>query len=179
LRQHSTPLWVQELQKNGLALLASGPMAAGIPGPESQKRVFQLYRAELQRLQTGQVTPQSLVIAQRVTTALNDYRVKNLTYAALVRAHQQGLHIPPGGKIRYTVVNSSARDPLDRVLLAEELHDTSEVLGCYQHYQQLAERAIWALLAPFGWTNERINMEGQQATLLDFNVHHDGAPMRP
>jgi len=179
LRQHSTPLWVQKLQENGLALLASGPMEAGIPGPESQKRVFQLYRAELQRLRNGQVPLQSLVIARRVTTTLDDYRVKNLTYAALVRAHQQGLQVPPGGKIRYTVVNSSARDPLDRVLLAEELHSTTDALGCYQHYQQLAERAIWALLAPFGWTDERLNMEGQQATLFDFNVHRDEASTHP
>ena len=179
LRQHSTPPWVRELQEEGLALLTLGPMEAGVPGPESQRRVFQFYRSELQRLRSGQVPLSALVITRRVSSTLDDYRVKNLTYAALVRAHQQGLHVPPGGKIRYAVLNSSAREPLERVLLAEELPSEKSVVGCYQHYQQLAERAVWALLAPFGWTTERLRMEGQQASLLDFNVHRDEASMQP
>jgi DNA polymerase I len=180
LRQHSTPPWVRDLQEKGLTLLATGHTDAGVPGPESQQRVFQLYRAELQRFMDGDVPLHALVIARRVTSTLNDYRVKNLTYAALQRAHQQGQHVPPGGKIRYVVMDSRANEPLDRVLLAEELPSTANnISGCFQHYQQLAERAVWALLAPFGWTTERLNMEGQQATLLDFTTRRDGASMHP
>ena len=95
--------------------------------------------------------------------------MKNLTYGALMRAHERGYVVPPGGKIRYVVVDSSSTEPLQRVRLVEELEASNEHLsGCSVHYGELAERAIWALLAPFGWTTEQIQHDGRQPSLLEF-----------
>ena len=44
------------------------------------------------------------------------------------------------------------------------------VTGCAAHYGELAERAIWALLAPFGWTTEQLRRDVHQPNLLAFTV---------
>ena len=62
------------------------------------------------------------MVARR-TRALADYRVKNTTYAALMRANERGCEVPPGGKVRYVVVDRSSEAVLDRVRLAEELEE--------------------------------------------------------
>jgi DNA polymerase elongation subunit (family B) len=176
MRQHSTPPWVASLQQRALELLASGTGHNDLPGSDVQRRVWRLYKAELQRLEQRTVPLEELVVTRRVTSTLRDYRVKNLTYAALMRAHEQGHHVPPGGKIRYVVVNSTAVEPLNRVLLSEELASSNPSIGgCASHYAALAERAVWAILAPFGWTNEQIRMGGRQPTLEEFTSPHDEA----
>ena len=134
------------------------------------------YRTELRRLANGLVPLEDLVIARRTSRGLHDYRVKNLTYAALLRAHERGYDVPPGGKVRYAVLNRSSEELLDRVVLAEEVgHYTGSGTGCASHYGELAERAIWALLAPFGWTSEQLRDDGNQPNLLSFMVRDVGA----
>ena len=176
MRQHSTPPWISSLQERALEMLASGPQSDGLPGVDAQRQIWRFYRTELQRLEQGTVPLEQLVVTRRVTSTLRDYRVKNLTYGALMRAHEQGHDVPPGGKIRYVVVNSTAVEPLNRVLLNEELALAhSSTGGCISHYGALAERAVWAILAPFGWTNEQIRLGGRQPTLEEFTAPHDEA----
>ncbi|MGB0611789.1 MAG: hypothetical protein ACPGMW_04105, partial [Poseidonia sp.] len=108
--------------------------------------------------------------ARRVSKELEGYRVKNLTYAALLRAQQRGCRIPPGGTVRYVVVNHDATSLQERVRLVEEISDADASCQlCTTHYHSMAERAIWAVLAPFGWTESMIQQSGQQVSLLDFH----------
>ncbi|MAF93707.1 hypothetical protein CMO85_03470 [Candidatus Woesearchaeota archaeon] len=179
LRQHSTPVWVRELQQHGLKLLAEGERLQGLPSLATQRTVLVHYRRELQRLSAGDVPLSDLVITRRTSKDLGQYRVKNLTYAALMRAHERGYAVPPGGKVRFAVVDSGSSEPMQRVLLAEELEVAKDsITGCTLHYGELAERAIWALLAPFGWTTERIRNLGLQPSLLDF-TRPDGGGQEP
>ena len=174
LRQHSTPRWVSELQQKGLELLAEGERVEGRPSLQAQRSVLAHYRRELQRLNTNEVSLSDLVTTRRTTRSIEDYRVQNLTYGALMRAHGLGYEVPPGGKVRYAVVNRSATDPMERVLLAEEIETLGrQHAGCPLHYAELAERAIWALLAPFGWTTEQLRNDGLQPSLLEF-IHPGG-----
>ena len=169
LRQHSTPPWVRNLQQHGLELLAEGERIDGIPSHQVQRSVWRHYRAELRRLSRGEVPLSDLIIARRTSRGLEGYRVRNLTYAALLRAHERGYKIPPGGKVRYVVLNRSSEHLLERVMLAEEVERyVGPGAGCPTHYGELAERAVWALLAPFGWTNEQLRNDGSQPTLLSF-----------
>lgn len=169
LRQHSTPRWVRDLQRKGLEILAEGNRIKGLPSLATQRSVLNHLRSELRRLDTGDVPLVDLVITRRTTQNLANYRVKNLTYAALMRAHERGYVVPPGGKVRYTVVDKSSTEPLQRVRLAEEIETSKgSLFGCKIHYGELAERAIWALLAPFGWTTERLRQDGRQPSLLEF-----------
>lgn len=179
LRQHSTPRWVRELQQRGLELLAEGERIDGRPSLRAQRSVLAHYRGELQRLNRNEVPLSDLVTTRRTTRSIEDYRVRNLTYGALMRAHGLGYEVPPGGKVRYAVVNRSATDPMERVLLAEEIETLGhQHAGCPLHNGELAERAIWALLAPFGWTSERLRLDGQQPSLLEF-IHPGGAEQEP
>ena len=179
LRQHSTPRWVRELQQRGLELLAEGERIDGRPSLRAQRSVLAHYRGELQRLNRNEVPLSDLVTTRRTTRSIEDYRVRNLTYGALMRAHGLGYEVPPGGKVRYAVVNRSATDPMERVLLAEEIETLGhQHAGCPLHNGELAERAIWALLAPFGWTSERLRLDGRQPSLLEF-IHPGGAEQEP
>ena len=152
-----------------MQLLADGDRVQGLPSPAVQRSVLAHYRGELERLKAGDVPLSSLVVSRRTSKELADYRVKNLTYGALMRAHERGYVVPPGGKVRYVVVDSSSTEPLQRIRLVEELEMSNEQLsGCSAHYGELAERAIWALLAPFGWTTEQIQDDGRQPSLFEF-----------
>jgi DNA polymerase elongation subunit (family B) len=93
-----------------------------------------------------------------------------------MRAHQLGYQVPPGGKIRYVVVNVSASEPLERVVLAEELPSSATISACASHYNTLAERAVWAILAPFGWSEEDLRGIGRQPTLYEFIGLHAATP---
>ena len=180
MRQHSTPLWIVSLQQKALGLLAAQFQEHTLPSMDAQLSVLQFYREEIQQLERGLIPLSDLVITRRVTSSLRDYRVKNLTFSALMRAHHQDLHVPPGGKIRYVVTNLDATEPTQRVLLAEELpHLSTPTFGCKQHYATLAERAIWAILAPFGWSTEDIQRKGRQRTLLEFTSVHQIVQKHP
>ena len=180
LRQHSTPLWVRNLQQHGLELLAEGERVDGVPSYEVQRSVWRHYRTELRRLGGSQIPLSDLIIARRTSRELEDYRVKNLTYAALLRAHERGFEVPPGGKVRYVVLDRSSEHLLDRVMLAEEVEGYAGLgAGCAGHYGELAERAIWALLAPFGWTTDQLRDDGSQPTLLSFMGGDGGAAGYP
>ena len=171
MRQHSTPVWIRRLQEVGLDRLAEGARTGGLPSFETQQAVWNHFRRELRRLKRGEIPLDELVVARRTTRALADYRVKNTTYAALMRANERGCEVPPGGKVRYVVVDRSSEAVLDRVRLAEELEEVpAGVTGCSAHYGELAERAIWALLAPFGWTTEQLRQDVHQPNLLAFTV---------
>tara|TARA_B100000683_G_scaffold89307_1_gene88161 strand:+ start:10115 stop:12607 length:2493 start_codon:yes stop_codon:yes gene_type:complete len=184
MRQHSTPVWIQRLQQAGLACLAAGERNDGIPSFGTQRAVLQHYRRELQRLSKGEIPLRELVITRRTSRSLGDYRVKNVTYAALMRANERGYEIPAGGKVRYVVMDRESDALLDRVVLAEELDAFKVgVHACVDHYAELAERAIWAILAPFGWTTAQLQNEGRQPSLLAFTTPYGATqepqPMRP
>ena len=173
MRQHSTPRWIQRLQETGLERLADGERKDGLPSFATQRMVLNHYRCELQRLKRGEISLSELVITRRTSRSLADYRVKNVTYAALMRANERGYEVPPGGKVRYVVMNRAAEAVLERVVLAEELDGMVEgAHACVEHYAELAERAIWALLAPFGWTTEQLRNDGRQPTLFSFNARY-------
>ena len=38
----------------------------------------------------------------------------------------------------------------------------------FQYYENLAIRAIWAILGPFGWSDEEIKLGNKKYTLFDF-----------
>lgn len=168
MRQHSTSLWVAQLQQRCLDHLAASSLEQGIPSTEAQYGVLQMYRQELHRLRGGDVTLESALIARRVTKELEMYRSKSLTYAALLRARRTGHRVPPGSKLRFVVVDLHAPLHHERVRLREELPLHNE-RPCVDHYAVAAERAVWAILAPFGWTESSLRTTGLQRRLTEFS----------
>ena len=60
------------------------------------------------------------------------------------------------------------KDPADRVVLLEELNHSEDVRIDIQYYRDLAVRAMWAILAPFGWNEDEIIAGNKTLTLFDF-----------
>jgi len=114
-----------------------------------------------------------LIISRRVTKTLEQFSVFTLTYASVLRAQQLGHSINPGEKARFLVVVGSKQHPHTRVILEHELHDSSIRFRVdVRYYRRLALRAIWAILAPFGWSEEEISSGRRIVTLDQFIQPH-------
>ena len=112
-----------------------------------------------------------LVLTRRVSKELGDYRVKNLTFAALA-CPSTGSSCAAWGKVRYVVANAAAPDLLDRVILVDELPLAKRHLWLPLALRRSRRACGWAVLAPFGWTDTMLQDGQEQPTLLDFIPAH-------
>ena len=133
-----------------------------------QNRILKMFHEQLDRLYSGEIAPKDLVVVKRVTKKIEDFRVSTTTKDAIIRAKKIGHDILPGRKVRYVVAKSVEGDSKSRVILCEELGGKVNFIVDYQYYEGLAIRAIWAILGPFGWTDEEIVDGGKKLTLFDF-----------
>ena len=109
-----------------------------------------------------------MVVTRRVTKRIEDFSVSTNTQQALIRARRLGQNIPPGRKVRFVATKPSPGVPESRVILLEELSENSRFKIDSDYYQKLAIRAIWAILGPFGWSDEEIRLGRRKYTLFDF-----------
>ena len=109
-----------------------------------------------------------MVVTRRVTKRIQDFSVSTKTQQALIRARSLGQDILPGRKVSFVVTKPSPGIPESRVLLLEELSDHSKLTIDSEYYGDLAVRAIWAILGPFGWSDEEIKQGQKKHTLFDF-----------
>ena len=132
--------------------------------------VARLLRQHLNALEKNEVNLLDLVVARRINRELGDFDVATLAHAALLRGRLQGVTVPPGGKVRFAVIASKGPVQHERVLLVEELTGPNPPSGRPDigHYTALAIRAIWAILAPFGWDEEEVSMGQKRITLESF-----------
>ena len=66
------------------------------------------------------------------------------------------------------MVRCDSSNPADRVILLEEIGNLSNVRIDVDYYRELAVRATWAILGPYGWTDEEIAAGSRSMTLFDF-----------
>ena len=170
-RQHSTCAWIAHLQRQALQLLVEhSDDQQGIPSFDGQIAVARLLRQHLDALEMNEVNLLNLVVSRRIQRELRDFDVATLAHAALLRGRLQGVTVPPGGKVRFVVIASKGTVQHERVLLVEELNGPHPPPGRpdIEHYTALAIRAIWAILAPFGWDEEEVSMGQKRITLESF-----------
>ena len=168
-RQHSTCQWIRSIQNDALELLLQNIEAENkFDSIAIQNRILKMFHEQLERLYSGMVAPKDLIVVKRVTKKIEDFRVATTTKDAIIRAKKIGHDILPGRKVRYVVAKSVDGDPGSRVILCEELTGKTNFVVDYQYYEGLAIRAIWAILGPFGWTDEEIVNGGKKLTLFDF-----------
>ena len=74
----------------------------------------------------------------------------------------------PGTKVRFVVIDEEGSGR-ERVRLAEELCD-GNLRPDLEYYRMLAIRAMWTVLAPFGWTEAELMGHGVATNLLDFGL---------
>ena len=168
-RQHSTCEWVSELQKRSLEILKNNLDNGGKYNSVAvQQTIITMLHDEIKRLNSEEIDPKTLVVTRRVTKRIQDFSVSTNTQQALIRARKLGQDILPGRKVRFVATKPSPGVPESRVILLEELSSNSKFRIDSEYYQNLAVRAIWAILGPFGWSDEEIRHGRRKYTLFDF-----------
>lgn len=159
IRQHSTCPWIAELQKKALQLLAdSDELVDGIPSYRVQSSVRRLLMTELHRLENHQLLPKDLLIAQRISRKPSINSSQTVAMLAYQRSESLGYRLGLASKVRFVVCSKDPKNPLQRVVLAQECEYSKHPIRHIDvdHYRNLAVRAIWAVLAPFGWSEDDI-----------------------
>ena len=157
LRQHSTCSWIAQLQQHALEMLAeTEDLVEGVPSYRVQCRVRNLLIDALNQLEHHQVSPEELVIAQRLSRKPSPHSTQTVAMLAYQRSEALGFPLELASKVRFIVCTKNPKNPLERVVLARELNDRQNIPRRIdvQHYRQLAIRAIWAILSPFGWSED-------------------------
>ncbi len=164
-RQHSTCEWIKNLQMRMLSEINERGYREGVIIS------IEHYREEMIRMKKGLVPLSDLIISRRVSNVLQDYRVLNLTAAALMREAALKSVTPPGRKVRFAVVGRKRRRPQDRVRMCAEIIAKSPSIqgesGDIVYYIGLASRAVFSILAPFGVSMDDLQDNGSTQTQID------------
>ena len=163
LRQHSTCKWVRNLQQQSLHILSEATdLTDGLPSYSVQRTVQNLLINELERLENGMIAIGDLLVAQRISREPNQSSVQSLAMLAFQRHQAYGFPLTLGSKARFLVREKDHKNPLFRVLLAEECSNLNELARYVDrpYYRQQAIRAVWAILTPFGWAEHQLTEVG-------------------
>ena len=169
-RQHSTCKWIAKVQRQALKEIMEEHQRGEIPGLERQYKAIKLLKSEVKKLELGQVDLRDLVVKRRISKPLDQFRVASLAYCAMLRNHMNGNTCNPGSKVKFVVVNDDAKIDHERVILDEEIgfEQNKYKRGDFDYYRTLAIRAIWSILAPFGWDEEEISQYSKRKALVEF-----------
>ena len=165
IRQHSTCNWIRKMQTDMLKNLQ-----IGLP----EKIIWQtigIFFESVSSLTNGEVPLADLVISRRVRKRPEEYRVSNLTLAALLRGKLLGQEDLLGRKTHFVVVNGSRGEPVDRIKLRSEINPNCSSSAInrdgIEFYKALALRASLSILSPFGITEDILLNGGLVQTTID------------
>ena len=168
-RQHSTCSWIRGLQETALEIIRNHVQKGGKCNSISvQEKIVKMMHEEINGVHCNNIELQKLVITKRVTKRIEDFSVSTRTQKALIRARRLGQIILPGRKVHYVATNPVSNLPESKVILSEELNERKNIDIDCQYYENLAIRAIWEILSPFGWSDEEIKLGNRKYTLFDF-----------
>ncbi|MFA7341619.1 MAG: DNA polymerase domain-containing protein [Candidatus Methanomethylophilaceae archaeon] len=154
-KRDCTPL-VRDFQTRALSLLAEGEGCSGFM--ERVPDVIGLLQGFHERLLSGEVPREELVLTRRISRPLDGYRQMNHTAAALRCLRQQGQELQPGESLRYVLRDDSSRQPSQRVEVSELQGEGGYDAG---FYAELLLRSGEELLSPLGWDRERLRQRLQ------------------
>jgi len=165
IRQHSTCVWIRKMQTGMLRNLQLGPSERMIG------RAIRIFFEAVSDLTRGEVPLEDLVISRRVRKRPEEYRVSNLTLAALLRGRLLGREDPLGRKTHFVVVKGSRGSLVERVRLRSEIDSncSSSIISRdgVEFYKALALRASLSILSPFDITEDILLNKGLVQTTID------------
>ncbi|QCJ47232.1 type B DNA-directed DNA polymerase [Haloprofundus sp. MHR1] len=156
-RQRSTPAFIDEAQKDLIRVLDEH---------RDPERVCDRLKLWVERLRSGGVESEDLLIDNRVSKHVDEYSQYTRNVAALERAEGHGLSRGPGESVSYVVIDDEKRSR-DRVALAHEDISDYDV----DFYETLLLRAAESVLSPLGWRRSAIEnalSESQDSKLSAF-----------
>ncbi|MEE9151228.1 MAG: DNA polymerase domain-containing protein [Thermoplasmata archaeon] len=152
LRKRDTPELVKKAQLEMLKVLAKADNST-----EFMERIPEcigVLRRYHDMIENGNCDLGDLIITKRISKTLEDYSQFNDQVAALKQFKRHGFEVHPGEKVRYIICDSSTRECMKRVKIAEFI-DGDERYDA-QKYIELLLRAGEGMLSPFGYDEERL-----------------------
>ncbi|RLF58892.1 MAG: hypothetical protein DRN27_04165 [Thermoplasmata archaeon] len=167
LRQHSTPLFFKELQKDMLRVFQNATTAESFNTliPSAIQVLFDAAR----RIYNQQVDPMNLIFTTRISRPLSSYKMNTFSTSALKQLKECNIHPKPGQSVQYIVKNHHAIRGMDRVCVKELLTENiSFDKRFYIHYLAQCGETI---LLPFEYTKDRLeNMILEKIDLEEINT---------
>ena len=112
-RRHDTPPLVARMQKQVLGILAEACDGQSYRQKlEEARGVLERY---LERLESGMVAVEDLVISKRLTRPPRDYQKASLTAVAAQQLFGRGVQLRPGQTVEYVITDAASALPNDRV----------------------------------------------------------------
>jgi DNA polymerase I len=158
LRQRNTPPWVSTVQQDALRVFDT---------TRSPEAVCDVLRRHLTVLRRGDIAPDDLVVANRVSKHADAYTQETLTVDALRRTENHAVGLSPGQTVRYVVVNADGQGT-DRVRLPFESIDSYDT----EWYEDAAVRAIESIVSCVGWDRADIEQHLSATTTTTLGSYH-------
>ncbi len=150
-RRRDCPPFLYNFQVNAMELLAEGK---GVEGFRAHvPAVMELLRESHERILSGEVPREELVMTRRISRPLEEYQQMGHGALALRHMEEQGQEIRPGESLRYVVRDAGSPHMERRIDISGLQGD-----GAYDraHYAEMLLRGGEELLSPLGWDRERL-----------------------
>ncbi|MFN2282518.1 MAG: DNA polymerase domain-containing protein [Anaerolineales bacterium] len=99
LRRSDTPKWVKRVQREILDLLGEAPQAGELIG--KLPGVHALLQTRLEELREGKIPLPELLVSQKLSRPLDEYRVPSPAARAAAQLAEIGKHLTPGQHVRF------------------------------------------------------------------------------
>jgi DNA polymerase-2 len=143
LRRDDTSKWVKRVQQEMLDLLGKAPGAGELP--DQLPKIHALLQARLIELRRGTIPLQELLVSQKISRTLAEYRVPSPAARAAAQLAAIGKELTPGQRVRFLYTRGTpgvfAWDREDR-----PDPDSIDV----DRYAELLCRAAYTILQPLG-----------------------------
>jgi DNA polymerase elongation subunit (family B) len=152
LRRHDTPAFINLCQEAMLGELSLAHNA--VEFHEHIPRAVDILRWTARCVLDRAIPVHQFILTKSVSRALPEYVVLTATAAAIKQMEKRGFSVEPGESIRYVLLDARARESERKVRVAEFLQGDEEPDAW--EYIRLLCRSGQTLLAPFGYTEERL-----------------------
>jgi DNA polymerase elongation subunit (family B) len=152
LRKHDTPEFINICQEAMLGELSLASTAAEFR--ERIPKAVDILRWTAKCVLDRAIPVHQFILTKSVSRTLPEYVVLTATAAALKQMEKRGFAVEPGESVRYVLLDARARDSERKVRVAEFLQGDEEPDAW--EYIRLLCRSGQTLLAPFGYTEEKL-----------------------
>jgi len=152
LRKHDTPEFINICQEAMLGELSLASNAAEFR--ERIPKAVDILRWTAKCVLDRSIPVHQFILTKSVSRALPEYVVLTATAAALKQMEKRGFPVEPGEFVRYVLLDARARDSERKVRVMEFL-EGDEAPDAWEYIRLLC-RSGQTLLAPFGYTEEKL-----------------------
>jgi DNA polymerase elongation subunit (family B) len=152
LRKHDTPEFINICQEAMLGELSLASTAAEFL--ERIPKAVDILRWTAKCVLDRTIPVHQFILTKSVSRTLTEYVVLTATAAALKQMEKRGFPVEPGESVRYVLMDARARDSERKVRVAEFLQGDEEPDAW--EYIKLLARSGQTLLAPFGYTEDKL-----------------------